>query len=186
MRIIAGTLKGRRLVSPEGRELRPTSDKLRETLFNMLGARPVGARVLDGFAGTGALGLEAISRGADRVVFIERDPRAVGLIEQNVSRCEAGDRCAIIRADFALGLAELRNRPSFVPFDLVVLDPPYHLGPAHVLDGVDAVVAPSGLVVLEHACRVPAPERVGALRAVKERRSGDSVLTFYEREGRDG
>src|SRR5690348_2883385 len=87
MRIIAGSLKGRRLKTPTWAGLRPTSDKLRETLFNILAPRVAGARVLDGYAGTGALGIEALSRGAASVTFVERDRRAQGLIEENLARC---------------------------------------------------------------------------------------------------
>jgi 16S rRNA (guanine966-N2)-methyltransferase len=90
MRIIAGSLKGRRLDAPSWNGLRPTSDKLRETLFNVLAPRMEGARVLDGYAGTGAVGIEALSRGASHVTFVERDPRAVRLIETNLDRCGIG------------------------------------------------------------------------------------------------
>src|SRR4051812_48831390 len=101
MRIVAGTLKGRRLEAPSWEGLRPTSDKLRETLFNVLAPRIAGAQVLDGYAGTGAVGIEALSRGAAHVTFVERDPRAVALIEANLRRCGISDRYAIIRAGFA-------------------------------------------------------------------------------------
>ncbi len=97
MRIITGAFKGRRLEAPRWDGLRPTSDKLRETLFNIIAARVPDARVLDAFAGTGALGLESLSRGAREVVFIESDRRAAALIAANVERCGASDRCAIIR-----------------------------------------------------------------------------------------
>src|SRR3954451_17352611 len=101
MRIIAGELKGRTIASPAWDGLRPTSDRLRETLFNGLAPRIRGARFLDGFAGTGAVGLEALSRGAAQVTFVEQDARAVALIETNLERCRVNDRYAIIRAGFA-------------------------------------------------------------------------------------
>src|SRR6185436_19949314 len=101
MRVIAGTLKGRRLSSPDWPGLRPTSDKLRETLFNVLGPRVAGARVLDGCAGTGAVGIEALSRGAAHVTFVERDRRAAALIESNLQHCGLKEGYAIIRVDFA-------------------------------------------------------------------------------------
>src|SRR5512144_2270520 len=121
MRVIAGRYKGRRLASPRWSGLRPTSDKLRETLFNILAPRIEGARVLDGFAGTGAIGIEALSRGAAHVTFVERDPRAVALIESNLARCAIGDRYAIIRARFA----GTERPPDGGSFDLIFLDPPY-------------------------------------------------------------
>jgi len=181
MRIIAGALKGRRLAAPTWDGLRPTSDKLRETLFNVLAPRVAGARVLDLFAGTGALGLEAISRGASVVVFVESDRRGQALIADNVRRCGVDDRCAIIRADAARGLDSLRRRPDFTPFDIVLLDPPYDCSPESALDGVDAVVAEAGVVVLERAKRTPAPERVGRLVKQRDLVSGDSALSWYTR-----
>src|SRR5262245_12521853 len=120
MRIIAGSLKGRRLTAVKGPDVRPTSDSLRETLFNVLGPTLDGARVLDAFAGTGALGLEAKSRGAAAVTFVEREPAALRVIAANVAHCGVENACAIIRADF-LG----RQTVPLSGFDLVLLDPPY-------------------------------------------------------------
>ncbi len=169
MRIIAGTLKGRRLEAPTWNGLRPTSDKLRETLFNVLAPRMSGARVLDGYAGTGAVGLEALSRGAAAVVFVDSDPRARRLVAANLARCGAAG-CAIIRATFnALGV-----------FDIVLLDPPYDDSPEQVLADAAALTAPSGVLVLEHARRRAAPEAPNGLRRTREIRSGDSMLSFYE------
>ena len=121
MRIIAGSLKGRTIQAPKWDGLRPTSDRLRETLFNVLAPRVDGARVLDGFAGTGAVGLEALSRGASHVTFVERDPRAIALIETNLRRCGVKDRYAIIRAGFSDAVA----RGGSPDFDIIFLDPPY-------------------------------------------------------------
>lgn len=185
MRVIAGTLKGRPLEAPTWAGLRPTSDKLRETIFNMLAPRVVGARVLDGFAGTGALGIEALSRGAETAVFIEHDRRARALIERNVSRCGLEAQCTVVPAPFARGLATVQRTSGFVPFDLVLLDPPYGSSLDESLQDVDTVLADSGVVVLEHAARQAAPNRVGGLRKTRDRRSGDSALTFYEKRGGD-
>src|SRR6476661_7493495 len=113
MRIIAGSLKGRRLKSPAWDGLRPTSDKLRETLFNVIGPRVVGARVLDGYAGTGAIGIEALSRGAAHVTFVESDRRAQALIEENLARCRIAGGYAIIRASASRAVETLRRSPSF-------------------------------------------------------------------------
>src|SRR5437762_7734858 len=114
MRVIAGSLKGRRLKTPTWEGLRPTSDKLRETLFNIIGVRIPGARVLDGYAGTGALGIEAISRGAAHVTFVERDRRAQALIAANLAHCGIGGGYVIIRESFAQALFDL----SGAVFDL--------------------------------------------------------------------
>src|SRR5213079_1562578 len=113
MRVIAGSLKGRRLKAPTWDGLRPTSDKLRETLFNILASRIAGARVLDGYAGTGAVGIEALSRGASWVTFVEKERRAQSLIEQNVAHCGVENACVIIREDIARALDDLGARPAF-------------------------------------------------------------------------
>ena len=176
MRIIAGTNKGRTLKAPKWDGLRPTSDKLRETLFNILQTRVEGSRVLDVFAGTGAVALEALSRGAVAATCVESDRRAAALIAENAAACGEVNRCAIIRdvAERAL----LRAIPGG-PFDIIVLDPPYDY--AHL----DAAVANAatqraadGIVILEHAMRVtpPQPAGVALTRTVK---SGDSALSFY-------
>src|SRR3984957_6469692 len=140
MRVIAGTLKGRRLKTPSWEGLRPTSDQLRETMFNILAARIRGARVLDGYSGTGALGIEAISRGAAWVTFIEHDRRAQALVAENLALCGIENVYAIIRATVAGALDTLSRSLAAEPidaklfdaklfdaklFDIVLLDPPY-------------------------------------------------------------
>jgi 16S rRNA (guanine(966)-N(2))-methyltransferase RsmD len=175
MRVIAGTLKGRRLDPPRWEGLRPTSDKLRETLFNVIAGRVAGAAVLDGFAGTGAVGIEALSRGAAHVTFVESDARAQALIESNLARCGVQTGYAIIRATVARALASLRAGS----FEVIVLDPPYDLPPETALAGIDAIAAPDAVVILEHARRQAAPERAGRLIRTRELLSGDSALSFY-------
>lgn len=176
MRIIAGALKGRRLESPDWPGLRPTADKLRETLFNILGPLD-GARVLDGCAGTGAVGIEALSRGAAHVTFVERDARAVRLIERNLAHAGIGaDRRDIIRADLAVAVRRLPGQP----FDLIFLDPPYGARElSGALEAVEPIVADSTQLVVEHAARDAAPDRSGRLARVRDVKSGDSSLAFY-------
>ena len=173
MRVIAGMHKGRRLKTPDWEGIRPTSDKLRETLFNILAPRIAGARVLDAYAGTGALGIEALSRGAAAVTFIEKDRRAQALIETNLAQCRIDSDYNLVRGAVAL------QASAFEPFDIVLLDPPYTMPGHTALMKIDALVAPGGLVVLEHARRAPAPEQAGRLVRVRQVTSGDSMLSFY-------
>lgn len=180
MRVIAGRFKGRRLRAPTWEGLRPTSDKLRETLFNIIGPRAVGARLVDAFAGTGALGIEAMSLGAADVTFIEDDRRAQVLIGENLSRCGIKGGYAIIRAIVSSAFAEMRRAPQFVPFDIILLDPPYDTSPDEALGGAEAVLAAHGLIVLEHARRRPVPEHAGSLVRVRQVRCADSALSFYQ------
>jgi 16S rRNA G966 N2-methylase RsmD len=199
MRVIAGSLKGRRLKPPEWDGLRPTSDKLRETLFNILAPRIADARVLDGYAGTGAVGIEAISRGARHVTFVDDDRRAVALIAENLSRCGVENGYVIIPSGLARALSAL---PADARFDVILLDPPYDLlrplderkglpkgrssnqGAARELPEVVAAagrrLAPDGILVLEHASRCPPAESYGDVARARRVVAGDSGLTFYE------
>jgi 16S rRNA (guanine966-N2)-methyltransferase len=178
MRVIAGSLKGRRLEAPSWDGLRPTSDKLRETLFNILAPRIAGASFLDGYAGTGAIGIEALSRGARFVTFVEKDRRAAGLIETNLSRCAVSNRYAIIRARFA----DVPARNEGRVFDVVFVDPPYGTGEMiEALEAAAPLIAPGGLLVLEHAKRDAAPSSAARLVKTRDVISGDSALAFYER-----
>src|SRR6188508_655742 len=175
MRVIAGSLKGRRLQTPDWDGLRPTSDKLRETLFNVVAAQVGEARLLDGFAGTGAVGIEALSRGAAHVTFVESDPRAARLVERNLEHCAVTDRYAIIRARFAD--AARRLQPG--SFELIFLDPPY--APDVIVSSLEAaapLVAPGGMLILEHARRDAAPARAASLAKTRDIMSGDSALSM--------
>jgi 16S rRNA (guanine966-N2)-methyltransferase len=183
MRVIAGALKGRRLEAPDWPGLRPTSDKLRETLFNILAPVVNGAMVLDGYAGTGAVGIEALSRGAAHVTFVESDPRAVRLVESNLRHCGVKDRYAIIRARFAGN----ERPPAGHRFDLVFLDPPYGASElAAALEAAGPLIAGGALLILEHAKRDAAPVTSGPLVRTREIVSGDSALALYRRSGAAG
>jgi 16S rRNA (guanine966-N2)-methyltransferase len=184
-------LKGLRLGAPTWAGLRPTSDKLRETLFNIIAARVPGARVLDGYAGTGAVGIESLSRGAAHVTFVDADARALKLIDQNLKRCGVSDRYTIIRGRLGLpgtdrgpgrragGTAQF---PASAAFDFVVLDPPYDEPDlAAAIAATEPFLAADGLLVLEHARRRPSPDSAGSLSRTRGVTSGDSALAFYER-----
>jgi 16S rRNA (guanine966-N2)-methyltransferase len=174
LRIVAGSLKGRRLTSPTWTSLRPTSDRLRETLFNVLGQICQGASVLDAFAGTGAVGIEALSRGAAHVMFVDHDPRALALIRQNLARCGVTDRYTIQRMDLA------RSGPAFpTAFDLIFLDPPYETNPTDACAVVAASLDAEGLLVVEHARRMNVPDVIGGLRRTRLLAAGDSALSFF-------
>jgi len=178
VRIIAGRFKGRRLTPPAWDGLRPTSDKLRETLFNVLALRIAGARVLDVYAGTGALGLEALSRGAAHVVFIDADRRATALIARAAAAWG-------VEADYTIhdgdAVAWLRRLGAGPRFDLILLDPPYASPQVReALAAAAECLAPGGVVVLERATRRE-PDAPESLQRVRDLRSGDSTLTFFER-----
>lgn len=176
MRIIAGEHKGRRLRTPTWDGVRPTSDRLRETLFNILGSHVAGARVLDAYAGTGAVALEALSRGAASAVCIEQDRRAAALIAHNAGHLGLESRCMILRAEARRAL----HAPIVGgPFEIVFLDPPYDVEDlAGLVTAAAGQRAAGGVLVVEHASRRPPPALAGQppQRSVK---AGDSTLSFY-------
>lgn len=177
MRVIAGRYRSRRLRAPTWAGLRPTSDRVKETLFNLLAERVAGARVLDGFAGSGALGIEALSRGAQHVVFVEADRRAADLIARNLADLAIEDGYVMMRA--SLGEA-LQRLPVTQRFELVLLDPPYeHADLESILSSVAGRMVPEGVIVLEHARRRAAPERAGPAKRMREIVVGHSALTLY-------
>ena len=175
MRVIAGRFKGRRLKPPTWEGLRPTSDKLRETLFNILAGRIEGARVVDGFAGTGAVGIEAVSRGAAHVTFVDDDRRAAALTAANIDVCGAEASVTIETGDVATVL-----RRHTAAFDVIWLDPPYGHDSSEALEAAAGALAPGGVVVLERATRREPPVPAALVR-IRDVKSGDSTLTFFAR-----
>ena len=185
MRIVAGAARGRRLVVPPGDAVRPTADRVREALFSSLGARVVGASVLDAFAGSGALGLEARSRGAAHVTSVEQDRRALDALRRNVAAVDL-DAVEVVAGD-VLRLVRDRRLPG-APYDLVLLDPPYALaeGPlATLLGDLVTSLAPGAEVVVERATSAPAPSWPEALRPTDVRRYGSTRLHRAVRTGAD-
>jgi 16S rRNA (guanine966-N2)-methyltransferase len=184
MRVIAGRLGGRRLSAPKGRTTRPTSDRVREALFSMLGELD-GAVVLDLFAGSGALGIEALSRGAERAVFVERDARAVATLRANLAALGLGESEAEVRVGDALGsLRAARARGE--TYDLVFVDPPYrHAGELQsALSALlPALLGPEARVVVESDRRAPAEL---ALDTTTRRRYGDTTITIHRFPAKDG
>jgi 16S rRNA (guanine966-N2)-methyltransferase len=187
MRIIAGTYRSRILKSLKSLALRPTSDRLRETLFNVLGPNVSDARFLDLFAGTGAIGIEALSRGAKEVVFIENHAPATKLIHRNLDSLEIRSGFTVMGVDALRGLAVLasRKQPSGLGFDCIFLDPPYAAAEeyARVLEflGSMELLVPGGMVIAEHRRNFNLCEEAGALTRFRVLRQGDAALSFYRR-----
>jgi 16S rRNA (guanine(966)-N(2))-methyltransferase RsmD len=181
VRIISGQLRGRRLRAPEGLGTRPTSDRVREALFNIISKHVPGARFLDLFAGSGAVGLEAISRGAEAAVFVDQSRRALEQIEDNVERCGVSDRARILGKDALAALKTLEAGGE--RFDVVYVDPPYDAGlyrPILRFLGTSGLVEEDGIVVVELRSRDRLPDEVGELRHYRDERYGDTTLAFYE------
>ncbi len=184
-RVIAGTSKGTRLLAP-GEGTRPFGDRVKQTLFAILEPDLRGAHVLDLFAGSGAGGIEALSRGAARAVFVERDAIAARVIAENLARTHVADRGAVVRTDAIAYLADGASTDG--PFDVVLLDPPY--ASVDLLETALArlaapaptgreILATDAWVVAKHFWRTSLPQAVGLLASVRTRRFGETALTFY-------
>ncbi|HTZ46883.1 MAG TPA: 16S rRNA (guanine(966)-N(2))-methyltransferase RsmD [Verrucomicrobiae bacterium] len=186
MRIIAGKFRSRQLKSAKGLDLRPTSDRLRETLFDILGDRVAGSRFIDAFAGTGAVGIEALSRGARHVIFIEKHAATASLIKKNLAALEI-QQARVLPIDALHALQLLANEPpahtSGDALDIVFLDPPYD----HAADydrvlsflGSATLLFEGGLVIAEHRRKFQLPEAVEFLQRVRVLHQGDAALSFY-------
>ena len=177
MRVIAGELGGRTLVAPKGWKVRPTSDRVREAIFSTLGERVVGARVLDLYCGTGALAIEALSRGAAAAVLVDRDTRpALG----NVERLGLGERAELVRADVGRWLAGRGEAADAPRFDLVFVDAPYRLADRVEQDldtSLPRLLAADGRAVVESGARRPL--RIRSLPRLRQRRYGAADVSIY-------
>jgi 16S rRNA (guanine966-N2)-methyltransferase len=177
MRVIAGVARGTALAAPRGSHTRPITDRVKETLFGILGDRVLDARVLDLYAGSGAVGIEALSRGAAACLFVEQDRAALVALRSNLERSRLQDRAEVVADD----VARFVGRAAAASWDLVVVDPPYAeraiLAP---LARLAAILGPGATVVVKHFWRTPPPP-VPGLVTVRERRFGETMLTFLER-----
>ncbi len=183
MRIIGGLVRGRRLLAPRGRRTRPTSDYLREVLFNLLAQEIEGGRFLDLYAGTGAVGIEALSRGATLAVFVEYSRSALAMLYRNLDVTGFRDRAEVVPSEVLryLRRAACESRQ----FDLIFLDPPYLHADAGAAIGVIAsteLLAPTGMAILERSTKVVPVQIPSGLTLIREVRHGDTVLQLYRRE----
>ena len=182
MRVIAGEFRSRTLEAPPGLATRPTSDRLRETLFNVLAPRIKGARFLDLYAGSGAVGIEALSRGAAEAVLVEKAPAALRVLRANLQRLGIAQGASVVASGVAVFLERERNAP---PFDVVFLDPPYekereYASTLAMLGGsVKAILAAGGLVIAEQRRKAVLSDAYGSLRRTRLLEQGDAALSFY-------
>jgi 16S rRNA (guanine966-N2)-methyltransferase len=180
LRVIGGVLRGRVLSVPPGRSIRPTSNRVREALFSSIQEQLPGARVLDLYAGSGALGIEALSRGAESVVFVERAAAALDALQRNLDALGLVERSAVMRCEVLVALRRLRSDPK-IRFDLILADPPYGAEDlpealASLVEG--GLLAPAGMVVVEASRRHPVGV-VAGLECERERTYGDTVLSRW-------
>jgi len=187
MRVIAGKYKGRKLILPKDKRIRPTSDRVKEAAFGILGSRVAGARVLDLFAGCGSLGIEALSRGAKSVTFVDFNPKCIKVIRENImTKLHTPGVCNfyVARTDAIRAIRRFGGNKDI--FDIIMLDPPYYKGLVKkCLHEIEAcgIIANSGLVLAEHSKRDELPEEVGNLRLVESRKYSNTGVSIYENTG---
>ena len=193
MRVIAGAFRGRRLAAPKGnRVVRPTADRVKESIFSILRERVIDANFLDLCAGTGNIGIEALSRGAKHVTFLERDPRCIKIIEQNLRTCGltiepgAARTITLLRRDAVKGITYLQKQAAL--FEIIYFDPPYGTGLESVpklyttclaLLAENSLLRPDGTLLVEHAKRSLMPETLGSLKRNRQAGYGDTIVSFY-------
>jgi 16S rRNA (guanine966-N2)-methyltransferase len=184
MRIIAGKYRGRRLKSPPSLETRPTSDRLRETLFNILAPRIQGVRFLDLCAGSGAVGIEALSRGAAHATFVDQSRPMCGLIEVNLETFGVDEECVAVMSIEATEFLRRHAKKAGEPFDVIFFDPPYetdHEKGLSFLGGQAAgLLTEEGVVIVEHYRKNDLQEEFSGLKRYRQIKQGDSSLSFYE------
>ena len=200
MRVIAGVFRGRRLVAPKGkRVVRPTADRVKESVFSILREQIIDANFLDLCAGTGNMGIEALSRGAKHVTFLERDPRCIRMIEQNLRTCglttepraarKPTDTISLLRRDAVKGITYLQKQAAV--FEIIYFDPPYGTGlkdnrelytTCLALLAENSLLCPNGILLVEHAKQYVIPDTVGSLARSRQANYGDTVVSFYQKE----
>ncbi|MDP2970457.1 MAG: 16S rRNA (guanine(966)-N(2))-methyltransferase RsmD [Deltaproteobacteria bacterium] len=181
MRIISGTSRGRRLATPRGHALRPTSDRVKESIFNILGEEVEGKIVLDLFAGTGNLGIEALSRGAKKTFFVERARESLRMIQRNLLQCSFSGQAEIIPKEVnrAIGILEASGES----FDLILMDPPYEKGWIQrtlVKLNNHNIYHEGSVLVIEHGRREPLPQKTGRWAVIKQRMIGDTIISILQ------
>jgi 16S rRNA (guanine(966)-N(2))-methyltransferase RsmD len=183
MKIGSGRFRGRSIQVPKGLKTRPTSGRLKKALFDIIAPELPGARVLDLFAGAGALGLEAISRGASHVIFVERRKSAVAVIAANLEKLGVADQAEVIQNEAAKAIHHLSQRSE--ELQVVLIDPPYGAGAYQaVVEHIDeaSIVDSGGIVIVEHHHKAELDDAYGSLRKHRVVRAGESCLTFYRLE----
>jgi 16S rRNA (guanine(966)-N(2))-methyltransferase RsmD len=179
MRIISGVSKGRRLTTPKGHGVRPTSDRVKESIFNILGGEVAEKAVLDLFAGTGNLGIEALSRGARRALFVEKGRQAIRLIQRNLAQCGVEGRSEILPKDVNRAIGTLKEKGEI--FDLILMDPPYGKGwVGRTMNKLQSEIIyhEDSILIIQHDRREPLPDIADRWTLIRERKIGDTVISF--------
>lgn len=184
MRVISGVCKGRPLKAVQGMTTRPTTDKVKESLFNIIGPFFDGGNVLDLFSGSGSLGLEALSRGMEKGVFVEKDPKALQVIKANIQACRMEEESEVLRSDALRSIKMLGGRG--VRFDLIMMDPPYKIANSipSILSEIEEnqLLAEDGLIICEHGKELELPEQIGPFVKYRYEKYGITAISFFRNQ----
>lgn len=182
MRVVSGTYKGKHLKAVPGQSTRPTTDKVKEAIFNMIGPYFDGGLALDLFAGSGGLGIEALSRGVDKAIFVDREGKAIQTIHENIRTCGCEDQAEVYRNDASRALKALLKRELVL--DYIFLDPPYKKQQlVKLLEVIDSenLLSPKGIIVCEHGSDVTLPQQVGSFEQVKHEDYGIISISIFNK-----
>lgn len=183
MRVISGKARGLKLNAPKNDDVRPTTDRVKESLFNMINSYMMESEILDLFAGTGSLGIECLSRGADRCVFVDSSKESIGIIKANIKKARVEAESTVLNSDFksAIKSLSLKNQS----FDVIFMDPPYYKNMfSEALSGVDQynLLKEEGIIIVEHDTKDEFPDSIGRLYKSKDKKYGNTTITFYKME----
>jgi 16S rRNA (guanine(966)-N(2))-methyltransferase RsmD len=180
LRVIAGEYRGRKLDSIEGMDIRPTSDRVKESLFNILGASVIDRVFLDLFGGTGGIGIEALSRGAKHVVFVDNSIKSIKVLRGNLDYLNIKDNVEVLQKEYSAAISQFYKYNK--QFDIIFIDPPYSIGIAqNALELIDKypIISLSGFIIVEHDLKDTMPQEVGKLYQHRIKKYGNTVLSFY-------
>lgn len=183
MRVISGKVRGLKLNSPKNEDVRPTTDRVKESLFNIINQYVIDSKVLDLFAGTGSLGIECLSRGAKECVFVDLSKESINIVKSNIKKARVENESIVINADFKEAINKLKGQNS--RFDIIFMDPPYYkdlfIESLEKIDEAD-LLDEDGIIVIEHDSKDEFPENISRLEKTKSKKYGNTTLTFYKME----
>lgn len=186
LRVISGSAKGHGLKTVKGDTTRPTSDKVKGAVFNIIAAYIEESTVLDMFAGTGSLGIEALSRGAASAVFFDRSPQCCKIIKENLEHTKLTEKASVFNMDFTAGINKMYHDGR--KFDIIIMDPPYNknfIQEALNLIAKNDIIVDDGIIIAEHSVLDKLPESCGRLKAIDTRKYGDTMITIYKEGNND-
>lgn len=183
MRVISGKVRGLKLNTPKNEDVRPTTDRVKESLFNMINPYIMESNVLDLFAGTGSLGIECLSRGANKCVFVDISKESISIIKSNIKKARVENESIVLNSDFKDAISKLKIQGN--KFDVIFMDPPYYKNMfIDALQKIDnaSLLNEDGIIIIEHDSKDAFPENIGRLEKTRDKKYGNTTITFYKPE----